>query len=50
MQKTLDGLYIMMAEDKEGAPEGPAGGDASLINKVFGALGQLRRNGIGIVI
>jgi hypothetical protein len=39
-QKTLDGLYTMMAEEEKAIREDPLGASTSLIKKVFGALGK----------
>jgi hypothetical protein len=39
-QKTLDGLYLMMAEEEKAIRKDPLGASTSLIKKVFGALGQ----------
>ncbi len=37
-QKTLDGLYTMMAEEEKAIRKDPLGASTSLIKKVFGAL------------
>jgi len=37
-QKTLDGLYLMMAEEEKAIRKDPLGASTSLIKKVFGAL------------
>ena len=37
-QKTLDGLYLMMAEEEKAIRKDPLGASTSLIRKVFGAL------------
>jgi len=39
-QKTLDGLYLMMAEEEKAIRKDPLGASTSLIKKVFGAIGQ----------
>ena len=39
-QKTLDGLYLMMAEEEKAIRKDPLGASTSLIKKVFGALGK----------
>lgn len=39
-QKTLDGLYSMMAEEEKAIRKDPLGASTSLIKKVFGALGS----------
>jgi len=39
-QKTLDGLYLMMAEEERAIRKDPLGASTSLIKKVFGAIGQ----------
>lgn len=39
-QKTLDGLYLMMAEEEKAIRKDPLGASTSLIRKVFGALDQ----------
>ncbi|MDR2876251.1 MAG: DUF4197 domain-containing protein [Methylobacillus sp.] len=39
-QKTLDGLYTMMAEEEKAIRQDPLGASTSLIKKVFGALGK----------
>ena len=39
-QKTLDGLYLMMAEEEKAIRKDPLGASTNLIKKVFGALGQ----------
>jgi hypothetical protein len=39
-QKTLDGLYLMMAEEEKKIRKDPLGASTSLIKKVFGALGK----------
>ncbi len=37
-QKTLDGLYLMMAEEEKSIRKNPLGASTSLIKKVFGAI------------
>ena len=37
-QKTLDGLYLMIAEEEKGIRQDPAGAAGKLAKKVFGAL------------
>ena len=37
-QKTLDGLYLMMAEEEKKIRKDPLGASTSLIRKVFGAI------------
>lgn len=37
-QKTLDGLYLMMAEEERAIRKDPVGQASSLVRKVFGAL------------
>lgn len=37
-QKTLDGLYLMMAEEEKAIRKDPLGASTSLIRKVFGAI------------
>ena len=37
-QKTLDGLYLMMAEEERAIRKNPVGQASSLVRKVFGAL------------
>ena len=37
-QKTLDGLYIMMAEEEKAIRQDPSGQASSVVRKVFGAL------------
>ena len=37
-QKTLDGLYLMMAEEEKAIRKDPLGASTSLIKKVFGAI------------
>lgn len=37
-QKTLDGLYMMMADEEKAIRKDPLGASTSLIKKVFGAL------------
>jgi hypothetical protein len=39
-QKTLDGLYLMMAEEEKAIRKDPLGASTNLIKKVFGAIGQ----------
>jgi hypothetical protein len=39
-QKTLDGLYLMMAEEEKKIRKDPLGASTSLIKKVFGAIGK----------
>lgn len=39
-QKTLDGLYLMMAEEEKAIRKDPLGASTSLIKKVFGAIGN----------
>jgi hypothetical protein len=37
-QKTLDGLYLMIAEEEKAIRQDPAGAAGKLAKKVFGAL------------
>ena len=37
-QKTLDGLYLMIAEEEKAIRKDPAGAAGKLAQKVFGAL------------
>jgi hypothetical protein len=39
-QKTLDGVYLMMAAEEKAIRENPMGQASSLLKKVFGALGN----------
>ncbi len=39
-QKTLDGLFLMMAEEEKAIRKDPIGQSSSLIKKVFGAIGK----------
>ncbi|MBX9676979.1 MAG: DUF4197 domain-containing protein [Methylotenera sp.] len=39
-QKTLDGVYLMMAQEEAAIRKDPVGQASSLIKKVFGATGQ----------
>lgn len=39
-QKTLDGLFLMMAEEERAIRKDPIGQTSSLIRKVFGAVGN----------
>jgi len=39
-QKTLDGLYTMMAEEEKNIRQDPLGASTKLIKKVFGVLGN----------
>jgi hypothetical protein len=39
-QKTLDGVYLMMAEEEKAIREDPMGQASSLLKKVFGAVGN----------
>lgn len=39
-QKTLDGLFTMMAQEEKAIRQNPLGASTSLIKKVFGALGK----------
>ncbi|PPD52454.1 MAG: hypothetical protein CTY10_09420 [Methylotenera sp.] len=39
-QKTLDGVYLMMAQEEAAIRKDPVGQASSLIKKVFGAIGQ----------
>ena len=39
-QKTLDGVYLMMAEEEKAIRKDPMGQASSLLKKVFGALGK----------
>lgn len=39
-QKTLDGVYLMMAKEEAAIRKDPVGQASSLLKKVFGALGQ----------
>jgi len=39
-QKTLDGVYLMMAKEEAAIRQDPVGQASSLIKKVFGAIGQ----------
>lgn len=39
-QKTLDGVYLMMAEEEKAIREDPMGQASSLLKKVFGAVGK----------
>jgi hypothetical protein len=37
-QKTLDGLYLMMAEEERAIRKDPLGQGSALLKKVFGAV------------
>jgi len=37
-QKTLDGLYLMMADEEKSIRKNPVGATSDLVKKVFGAL------------
>jgi hypothetical protein len=39
-QKTLDGLFTMMAQEEKAIRKNPLAASTSLIKKVFGALGN----------
>lgn len=39
-QKTLDGLFRMIAEEEKKIRQDPVGSASSLIRKVFGAIGK----------
>jgi hypothetical protein len=39
-QKTLDGVYLMMAKEEAAIRQNPVGQASSLIKKVFGAIGK----------
>ncbi len=39
-QKTLDGVYLMMAEEEKAIRKDPVGQASGLIKKVFGAIGK----------
>ena len=39
-QKTLDGVYLMIAQEEKAIRKDPIGQASSLIKKVFGSLGQ----------
>jgi hypothetical protein len=39
-QKTLDGVYLMMAEEEKAIRQDPIGQASGLIKKVFGAIGK----------
>jgi len=39
-QKTLDGVYLMMAQEEKAIRKDPVGQASSLISKVFGAVGK----------
>jgi len=39
-QKTLDGVYLMMAKEEAAIRQDPVGQASSLIKKVFGAIGN----------
>lgn len=39
-QKTLDGVYLMMAKEEAAIRQDPVGQASSLLKKVFGAIGQ----------
>ena len=39
-QKTLDGVYLMMAEEEKAIRQDPMGQASSLLKKVFGAVGN----------
>lgn len=39
-QKTLDGLYLMMADEEKSIRKNPMGAASDLVKKVFGSLGK----------
>ena len=39
-QKTLDGLYLMMADEEKSIRKNPMGTASELVKKVFGSLGK----------
>jgi len=39
-QKTLDGLYLMMADEEKSIRKNPMGAASELVKKVFGSLGK----------
>ncbi len=39
-QKTLDGLYLMMADEEKSIRKNPVGATSNLVKKVFGSLGK----------
>ncbi len=39
-QKTLDGLYLMIAEQEKSIRKDPVGAGSSMLQKVFGAIGK----------
>ena len=39
-QKTLDGLFLMMAEEEKAIRQNPLGQTSNLVKKVFGAIGK----------
>jgi hypothetical protein len=39
-QKTLDGLFLMMAEEEKAIRQNPLGQTSKLVKKVFGAIGK----------
>lgn len=39
-QKTLDGLFLMIADEEKAIRENPAAAARSIVKKVFGAIGQ----------
>ena len=39
-QKTLDGVYLMMAKEEAAIRKDPVGQASSLLKKVFGAIGK----------
>lgn len=39
-QKTLDGLYLMMADEEKSIRKNPVGATSDLVKKVFGSLGK----------
>ncbi|PKO24419.1 MAG: DUF4197 domain-containing protein, partial [Betaproteobacteria bacterium HGW-Betaproteobacteria-8] len=39
-QKTLDGVYLMMAAEEKAIRKNPMGQASSLLKKVFGSLGR----------
>ena len=39
-QKTLDGVYLMMAEEEKAIRANPMGQASGLLQKVFGAIGK----------
>ena len=39
-RKTLDGLFLMIAEEEKNIRRNPVGAAGSIISKVFGAIGK----------